>query len=48
VNVQIDELNVGKESGVMTCIKAIEDSGSEICVVKASIVESVSLPKMGE
>ena len=47
VNVQIDELSVGKESDEMTCIKAIEDSGSEICVVKASVVESVSLPKMG-
>jgi len=47
VNVRIDELNSGKESAAMACIKAIEDSGSELCVIKASLVESVSLPKIG-
>ena len=47
VNVSIDELNAGNRSDNVACIKAIEDSGSELCVVKASLVESVSLPKVG-
>ena len=47
VYVRIDELNSGKESGDMACIKAIENSGSELCVIKASLVASASLPKIG-
>jgi len=43
VNVSIDEIQeAGKISNdrPVTCIKALEDSGSELCIVKSSLVES--------
>ena len=44
VNVTTDELN--SDGNVMT-IRAVADSGSEVCVVKSSFVESIILPKVG-
>lgn len=45
VNVAIDELN-DRPTPVIS-ISALEDSGTEVCVVKSSLVESVVLPKLG-
>jgi len=42
VDVCIDEPNVSIE-----CIKALEDSGTELCVIKSAIVEAANLPQVG-
>jgi len=44
VNVTIDELN---SDGNVVSIRAVADSGSEVCVVKSCFVESIVLPKVG-
>ena len=44
INVTIDELN---SDDVVLPIRAVADSGSELCVVKSCFVESIVLPKIG-
>ena len=44
VNVSIEELNT---VDTVSQIRALDDSGTELCVINSSLVESVVLPKLG-
>jgi len=44
---ELDEAKKSNDDRPVACVRALEDSGSELCVVKSSLVESVVLPKAG-
>jgi len=45
VNVSIDEMNTDCRPN--SNVRALEDSGTELCVINSSLVESLALPKLG-
>ena len=45
MNVSIDEMNTDCRPN--SNVRALEDSGTELCVINSSLVESVVLPKLG-